>query len=79
MSNTAPFKEVADALAAKHVTGKCPMCGTEHRRLLSTSDGEDPFPVVNTAPRACLLTCFNCGFVRMHIAAVLERREPKAP
>ncbi|MBY0336316.1 MAG: hypothetical protein K2X11_06865 [Acetobacteraceae bacterium] len=79
MSGSQPFKAVADAMAAKRVTDKCPMCGTERWGLLSTSDGENQFPVVNTAPKAYLLTCLNCGFVRTHIAAVLEGQEPEAP
>jgi hypothetical protein len=61
-------------LAARGASPACPMCRHERWGVLRASPQELTFPPVSglAQPLAYALTCLQCGFVRLHVADIVD-------
>jgi hypothetical protein len=71
--NGLPPGELQRKLAAKGASDSCPMCKTEQWGLLHDRREKVKFPIVEDIwPEVYGLICLNCGFVRWHVADIVE-------
>ncbi len=81
MSDETPVpKRLQQWFAAKHVSDSCPLCSHKSWGVLRNPDGAVTAPTSAAAALpAFALACRNCGFVRWHIAELLdEASDPDA-
>lgn len=73
------YRQLSDKLSAKGASDACPMCRSERWGLLTESDGASSYDLVIglQGPRAYILTCLNCGFVRHHVTILVDNGRPR--
>jgi predicted nucleic-acid-binding Zn-ribbon protein len=72
-------KRVHRLLAAKKTSFVCPMCRNEEWGVFTSPSGATTKDLLANEHPAYILTCLNCGFVRWHVASVLDDEEDQTP